>query len=90
MGNTRSKQETVCGGQVLVAQLAERLIEDQEALGSIPSENTHPLMWGGLALLAQLAEAADLKSAQCGFESHGEHVVRHILSSAVPLFWVVG
>lgn len=48
-----------------------------------------PLMWG-LALLAQLAEAADLKSAQCGFESHGEHVVRHILSGAVPLFWVVG
>jgi hypothetical protein len=47
LGSTRRKQETVCGGQVLVAQLGERLIEDQEALGSIPSENTHPPHVGG-------------------------------------------
>ena len=30
----------VCGGLVLVAQLGERLIEDQKVLGSIPSGNT--------------------------------------------------
>lgn len=42
LGSAHRKPETVCGGQVLVAQLAERLTEDQEALGSIPSGNTHP------------------------------------------------
>lgn len=30
----------VCGGWVLVAQLGERLTEDQKVLGSIPSGNT--------------------------------------------------
>ena len=42
MGGTRRKQETVWGGWVLVAQLVERLIEDQKVLGSIPSGNTPP------------------------------------------------
>ena len=46
-GSTRRKPETVYGGQVLVAQLGERLAEDQEVLGSIPSRNAHPPHVGG-------------------------------------------
>lgn len=42
LGSTHHNQKTVCGGRVLVAQLVERLAEDQKVLGSIPSVNTHP------------------------------------------------
>lgn len=35
-----TQTKMVCGGWVLVAQLGERLAEDQKVLGSIPSGNT--------------------------------------------------
>ena len=63
-------------------------------LQRVPLVNSREVRWPkiflGLAPIAQSAEAVDLKSIQCGFESHWGHNVksRDIVPVGVSRFFV--
>jgi len=66
VGSNPTPSAKIVNINIRLAQLVEQGTENSRVGGSIPSSDTNVLVF-------QSAEKMDLKSIQCGFESHEGH-----------------